>query len=648
MPLKASRVGEGYFLVLFEKSLALVPSSTEIASASHYQLKPDQVTSDEQEITRLRQELAVTKEELASTKKHLQAIIEEQEATNQDLRVANAEISASNEELQSTNEELETAKEEIQVTNEELTRLNSELHQRNIEANQVSNDLQNLLSSTSIPMLMLGRELIIRRFTPSAQSIFNLIPTDVGRPIGDINHNLNIPDLEAQVLKVIHTLSVKEQEVQDQEGHWYELQIRPYRTHDSRIDGAVLLLQDITQRKRFEEQRQQLLVQEQKAREAAEAANRAKDEFLSIISHELRSPLNSVIGWSQLLRRQSFDTAQTAHALEMIENAAKLQATLIADLLDISQLTTVNFQLNTSSIDLMPVIETAIDLARPLAEAKNLQMEAVLERNPLFVAGDAQRLQQVMGNLLSNAVKFTPAGGKVTVKLERAETLAQIQVSDTGQGISAKFLPHVFERFTQADGSRTRAKGGLGLGLAIVRHLVERHGGTVSATSPGEGQGATFLVELPLLIESQRVGERAAIAPPEPLAPSSLNDLHILVVDDDPGILELLKIILEQIAQVTAVTSAAEAIALLNANPGEYDLLLSDIGMPNEDGYTLIRQVRALGADFRRIPAVALTAYVGGEEPSEVLAAGFQRYVPKPVEPVQLVSVIAELIKAPL
>jgi len=648
VPLKASRVGEGYFLVLFEKSLALVPSSTEIASASHYQLKPDQVTSDEQEITRLRQELAVTKEELASTKKHLQAIIEEQEATNQDLRVANAEISASNEELQSTNEELETAKEEIQVTNEELTRLNSELHQRNIEANQVSNDLQNLLSSTSIPMLMLGRELIIRRFTPSAQSIFNLIPTDVGRPIGDINHNLNIPDLEAQVLKVIHTLSVKEQEVQDQEGHWYELQIRPYRTHDSRIDGAVLLLQDITQRKRFEEQRQQLLVQEQKAREAAEAANRAKDEFLSIISHELRSPLNSVIGWSQLLRRQSFDTAQTAHALEMIENAAKLQATLIADLLDISQLTTVNFQLNTSSIDLMPVIETAIDLARPLAEAKNLQMEAVLERNPLFVAGDAQRLQQVMGNLLSNAVKFTPAGGKVTVKLERAETLAQIQVSDTGQGISAKFLPHVFERFTQADGSRTRAKGGLGLGLAIVRHLVERHGGTVSATSPGEGQGATFLVELPLLIESQRVGERAAIAPPEPLAPSSLNDLHILVVDDDPGILELLKIILEQIAQVTAVTSAAEAIALLNANPGEYDLLLSDIGMPNEDGYTLIRQVRALGADFRRIPAVALTAYVGGEEPSEVLAAGFQRYVPKPVEPVQLVSVIAELIKAPL
>lgn len=756
MPLKAPDVGEGYFLVLFEDTPALVPTLTETATASD--------TSNEQEMTRLRQELAKTKE-------HLQSIIEEQQATNQDLRAANEEILSSNEELQSTNEELETAKEEIQATNEELNTINDELNRLNVEANQVSNDLQNLLSSTNIPILMLGGDLCIRRFTPLAQRILNLIPTDVGRPLGDINHNLNLPDLEQQLLDVINTLSVKEQEVQDREGHWYDLRIRPYRTIDNKIDGAVVLLvdidalkrsaqqlqaardyaeaivetmgepllvldsnlrvltanqsfynafqvipaetlsqsvfelgngqwniphlrslleevlpqnnqiddfeaehvfdrigrktmllsackilqadndemillaiQDISQRKLLEEQRNQMLVQEQTARSAAESASRTKDEFLSIVSHELRSPLNSVIGWTQLLRNRSFDAAQAAQALESIERAAKLQAKLIEDLLDISHITTVGFQLKTSSITLVPVIEAAIALVRPSAEAKNLQIEAMLEPQPLRVAGDASRLQQVIGNLLSNAIKFTPVGGQVTIKLERADSLAQIQVSDTGQGISAEFLPHVFERFRQADSSRTRVQGGLGLGLAIVRHLVEQHGGTVCAASPGEGQGAMFVVQLPLLEESKGVGE-TEILPPQPLVPSSLDGLRILVVDDDACLLELLTTILEQYgAQVTAVVAAAEAVAVLNANPGEYDLLLSDIGMPHEDGYALIRQVRALGTELGGMPAVALTAYVREEEQSESLAAGFQRYITKPVEPAQLVSVIAELV----
>jgi len=774
VPFPTPTMGEVYFLVLFEDTPALVPTLTETTTASSSQPAPEQDASDKQEMTRLRQELTATKE-------NLQSIIEEQQATNQDLRAANEEILSSNEELQSTNEELETAKEEIQATNEELNTVNDELHRRNIEANQVNNDLQNLLSSTNIPILMMGADLCIRCFTPLAQRILNLIPTDVGRPLGDINHNLNVPDLEQQILEVINTLSVQEQEVQDREGRWYDLRIRPYRTIDNKIDGAVVILvdidglkrsaqqlqasrdyaeaiietmgepllvldsklrvltanrafyeyfqvtpaethhhtifelgngqwnipalrslleevlpqnhqiddfeieheferigcktilvsackilqadndemillaiSDITERKLFESQRTQLLAQEQMARTAAESANRTKDEFLSIVSHELRSPLNSVLGWTQLLRKRNFDAAQTAHALEMVERGAKLQAKLVEDLLDISRIAAGTFKLNISPITLAPVVEAAMALARPLAEAKNLQMEAVLEPQ-MQVAADVDRLQQVIGNLLSNAIKFTPAEGRVTVKLERVGSFAQIQVSDTGQGISAEFMPHVFERFRQADSSSTRVQGGLGLGLAIVRHLVELHGGTISAASPGEGKGATFLVQLPLLEESrggrgvlEQGGERSS--PPQLFDSSSslLNGLRLLVVDDDAGMLELLTTILEQYGtQVTAVASAQEAIAVLNANPGEYNLLLSDIGMPHEDGYALIRQVRALGAELREIPAVALTAYARMEEQSESLAAGFQRCIIKPVEPAQLVSVIAELAARP-
>lgn len=322
-----------------------------------------------------------------------------------------------------------------------------------------------------------------------------------------------------------------------------------------------------------------------------------------------------------------------------------MQAKLIEDILDVSRITTGQIKLNVSSINFALVIEAAIALARPSAEAKNIQIEAVFDPESVRVSGDPDRLQQVIGNLLSNAIKFTPVGGRVTVKLECVGSLAQIQVSDTGQGISAEFLPYVFDRFRQADSSSTRSQGGLGLGLSIVRHLVELHGGAIQAASPGEGQGATFLVQLPLL--ETRVGwkmREEKIAPPHPLNSSLLNGLRLLVVDDDMGMLELLTAILEEYgAQVTAVTSASLAIAVLTASE-EHDVLLSDIGMPNEDGYALIRQVRALSAEAgRKIPAVALTADARVEEHRKSLALGFQRYIAKPVEPAHLVSVIAEL-----
>jgi two-component system CheB/CheR fusion protein len=634
--------------------------------------------------------------------------------------------------------------------------------------------------SVNIPIVMLGNDLSIRRFTPMAEKVFNLIPTDVGRPLNHIKPNINVPNLEQFILDVIDTLVVKEQEVQDTEGHWYNILIRPYKTIENQIDGAVMVLvdidalkrsteqikesrdyaeaivetipeplvvldanlrvntanrcfyqtfqvsptqtehntifelgngqweipqlrslleevlpennqidnfevehvfekigrktmllharkiqrtddqqmillviQDITERKLFEEQRNQILTAEQSARSVAEVANRTKDEFLSIVSHELRNPLNSMLGWTQLLRNRRVDAAQTEHALSMVERSAKSQAKLIEDLLDISRITTGKLQLNVSAIALAPVIEAAINVARPSAEAKNIQIEALLEAETIEVSGDPDRLQQVIWNLLSNAIKFTPVGGRVTVKLSRTGEIAQIQVSDTGQGISADFLPYVFERFRQADSSRSRAQGGLGLGLSIVYQLVELHGGTVHAESPGEGQGTTMTVRLPLqALPTDRFlpgdleqveSTTGLLVPLDSIQP--LEGLRVLVVDDEAGILELLKTIVEQYgAEVTAVGSAKEAIAVLTANPGQHDVLLSDIGMPNEDGYALIRQVRALSAELGgQIPAAALTAYVRAEEERESLATGFQRHIAKPVEPAQLVSIIADL-----
>lgn len=772
VPFKAPATGESYFLILFEDTPALLPALTETAAQSA-QSGQEQPLRDK-EMTRLRQELATTKE-------HLQSIIEEQQATNQDLRAANEEILSSNEELQSTNEELETAKEEIQAANEELNTINDELQRRNLESNQVSNDLQNLLSSTNIPIMMLGGDLRIRRFTPLAQRILNLIPTDVGRPFGDINHNLKVSDLEQQIFEVISTLTPKEQEVQDQEGHWYHLRIRPYRTIDNKIDGAVVILvdidalkrsseqlkasrnyveaivetmrgplvvldinlqvlvanrafyemfevtpaqteqrlifdlgngqwniprlrllleevlpsnsepdfqgfevehdfeqighkkmlfnvrritqvdqemillaiEDITEQKRLETELTQLLAQEQSARAAAETANRAKDEFLSMLSHELRNPLNSMLGWAQLLRRQNLDAARLTQGLEVIERSAKAQTQLIEDLLDISRITSGKLRLNVHLIELAPVIKAALEVVRVSAEAKQIQIESRLEPATERISGDLDRLQQVIWNLLSNAIKFTPVGGRVAVTLEYFDSIAQIQVSDTGIGISAEFLPYVFERFRQADGSRTRSNSGLGLGLTIVRHLVELHGGTIHAESPGEGQGATFTVRLPLQTNQEK---NAPLRVLEPVDSScelevpvgdvpSLEGIRVLVVEDEADNRELFMTVLKQYgAAVTGVASAGEALSTLMANPREYDVLLSDISMPESDGYTLIRQVRALSAEAGgQIPAAALTANARSEDRRAAIAAGFQIHLAKPVAPAQLAFVVANL-----
>lgn len=370
-------------------------------------------------------------------------------------------------------------------------------------------------------------------------------------------------------------------------------------------------------------------------------ANRIKDEFLAVLSHELRSPLNPILGWSKLLQVRKFDEAKTAQALATIERNAKLQSELIEDLLDVSRILQGKLSLNPTSIDLASTITAALETVRLAAQAKSIAVEVSLDSNVGAVSGDPTRLQQVVWNLLSNAVKFTPAGGRVEVRLEQVGNQAQITISDNGKGIPKEFLPYVFDYFRQADSATTRKFGGLGLGLAIVRYLVELHGGTVQADSPGEELGATFTVRLPLMPIEPAVNHQ------EQCSEASLNlkGVQVLVVDDDTDTREFLVFLLQQAqASVIWANSAGEALAaLMQFKP---DVLLSDIGMPDMDGYMLLRQVRALPPEQGgQIPAIALTAYAGDVNQQQALAAGFQRHIAKPVEPDELIGVIVNLIR---
>ncbi|HEY9729358.1 MAG TPA: PAS domain S-box protein, partial [Chroococcales cyanobacterium] len=414
----------------------------------------------------------------------------------------------------------------------------------------------------------------------------------------------------------------------------------PLRNEIGDVRGVIGAFVDITERKQAEREREQLLARERTAREEAQAANQIKDEFLAVLSHELRSPLNPILGWTKLLQTRKFDEQATQRALSTIERNAKLQTQLIDDLLDVSRILRGKIDLKVYPVNLAGVIDAALETVRLAAEAKGIEIQTRLAPDVGQVSGDAGRLQQVVLNLVSNAVKFTPSGGRVEIRLERVGRDAQIQVIDTGKGIKPEFLPHVFEYFRQEDGKTTRNFGGLGLGLAIVRHLVELHGGTVQAESPGEGQGATFAVRLPLIAIAKEITQDDT----PPIATSRLNRLQILVVDDVADMRELLATILEHYgATVRVAASAAEAlIAIEQFKP---DLLISDIGMSDIDGYMLLRQVRQLPPERGGlVPAIALTAYASEFDYQQALTAGFQKHIPKPVEPEELVKAITALL----
>jgi len=380
------------------------------------------------------------------------------------------------------------------------------------------------------------------------------------------------------------------------------------------------------------------------AYEEARAANRAKDEFLATLSHELRTPLSAIVGWTHMLRTGQLDSGTAARAIETIDRNARVQTQLISDILDVSRIVSGKLHLEVRPLELASTIAAALDTVRPSADAKGVVLVSSLEPAGMPVSGDPDRLQQVVWNLLANAIKFTPRGGRVELRLRRANTHAEVVVEDTGPGIPRAFLPHVFERFRQADGSSTRAHGGLGLGLAIVRHLVEAHGGTVRAENAAEGTGSVFTVRLPIMGHEPPMLAAPADAPALTLQRSQdLEGLRVLVVDDEADTRDMVCAILKsQGAQVEVASSAAAALAALpDARP---HILVSDVEMPGQDGYELIRQVRLLpGEAGGKVPAAALTAYARPEDRMRALMAGFQIHVPKPVQPAELVAVVASL-----
>jgi len=425
-----------------------------------------------------------------------------------------------------------------------------------------------------------------------------------------------------------------------------------HKLSDATLSALALISQGVAlslQRREADAERARLLQAAEGARETAEVANRAKDEFIATVSHELRTPLNAILGWARLLESGDLTKSEIAEAAAVIERNARAQSQLIEDLLDVSRIVSGKLRLDLRTIDLPEVVREAVRIIEPTAAVKSIKLDCVLDPNAGPISGDAERLQQIVWNLVSNAVKFTFKGGRVQVGLKREDSHVELTVSDNGMGIPADFLPHIFERFTQADTTNTRSHTGLGLGLGITRHLVELHGGAIYAFSDGPDTGATFCVHLPILILHQRP-EPAGVHPKEPATPpfdfcAELDGVRVVAVDDDADARRLLNAVLTRCnAKVTVVATAAEALAAVRElRP---DVLLSDIEMPNESGYDLLRQVRALPAEEGgNTPAAALTAYARVADRTRALRAGFQLHVPKPVEPSELIAVIANLAR---
>ncbi len=706
-------------------------------------------------------------EELHRTKEQLQATIEQHETSTEELKASNEELQSINEELRSTTEELETSREELQSINEELSTINQELKNRVEETTNINDDLQNLIASTDIATVFVDRGLRIKRFTPRALSLFNIIHADIGRSLTDITHRLEYDELAADTDEVFNSLRLIEREVRDADGRWYLARLLPYRTTEDKIDGAVLAFIDITKNKqaevqmRLSEERLRLLVESatdyaimtldaaglivswsqgaelifgyaeaemigqsyatlfvpedrdagvpeeemQKARESyrvvderwclrqdgsrffssgvmtplfanglhgytkiardltgsqhlavaradllihetqerakAEVANQAKDEFLAILSHELKHPMNLIQMSAQVLMRHpaAQNLPDVQRAAETIRQTIRIQGKLVDDLLDLSRHRAGKMTLNLQPVSLSQVITDALGIVCAEAAGKQIQIEVNLPDEPVIVEADPMRIEQIIWNLLSNATKFTPPGGQIYLRLEQEESEARLVVEDTGQGIDPAFLPHVFDMFRQADARTTRQQGGLGIGLALVQQLTELHGGRVAVESEGKGLGARFTIWLPLYGES---ASPSAVAVARDQA-SGLQGLRLLVVDDDASTSQMMRILLEaEGATVETALSGAEALRLAAA--ADFDVLLSDVAMPEMDGYDLIREWRK-GTRNTGIPAIALTGFGRPEDSKRAFAAGFTAHIKKPIEFDELIQTVRAVLK---
>jgi two-component system, chemotaxis family, CheB/CheR fusion protein len=738
---------ERYFLILFEEATA--EPDADVTARPRTPRKP----AHDEEVARLR-------EELAAAADYLQAVLGEHHDTMEELGAANEELVSANEELQSTNEELQSAKEELHSANEELTTLNDELGHRNQDLDTVANDLVNILESVQIPLIMVDEALRVRRFTPTAREVSSLQLGDVGRLLDDVKFKVRADDLLDRVREGLQSHAPREFEIQATDGRWFRLHIRPYRTSDGRLEGAILSFLDIdalkralgdaehardyaqsivetvptslvvidanlrvvsanppfnqafgappkaaAQRKLFElaggaldtpplreateqalasrthfqavevdctlpnigrrdlviagcpiqgaegaemvllaiediTERRQLERSEKEARVEAENANRAKDLFLATLSHELRTPLGTIMMAAQLLGINAEPDSKVQHASKAIERAVANQSRLIDDLLDISRIVSGKLMLDLQAVDLTTVVQDAVTVAEPSAEAKGIAITLSAEDDPLPVYGDPTRLNQVVSNLLNNAIKFTPSGGRIGVSLASIDGRARIVVSDTGIGIPSAVMPHLFDRFVQADSAMNRSYGGLGLGLAIVRHLVEVHGGEVRADSDGKGHGATFTVTLP---QSAHAFSREPAIVKRTVSRSIRGVRVLLVEDDDDGRVVCAAMLEEQGADVRAAGSVAEALAMAMAFAPQ--VILCDIAMPGEDGYAFIRKLRRTERG-RQTPIAALTALAGEVDRRRTLEAGFQLHLTKPIDAEQLATAVATLVAA--
>jgi signal transduction histidine kinase/ActR/RegA family two-component response regulator len=606
----------------------------------------------------------------------------ELEASNEELAAREEEIAQQNEELQSQTEELEQQTEELNAQAEELQSVNEQLGER-------ERSLVDLLETTAgdagesealaklgetIERLLAGRAMGAALLEVSGEEmvihpLFGVRPGPATirreRTLGELalrrrraaaladvalRPDLDLPALAHGVTRSVAAAPLAFSDVVAGVLEVYSTEPTEWPERDLRlVQWLAEQCGRLLTTSRLKDERERLLQAEHAARRDAEQANRAKDEFVATLSHELRTPLNAVLGWAALLKRSGCtDSAEMLKGVDVIERNARHQAQLISDLLDISRILAGKARLDVHVVDLPLVIENALESVRPAAEAKDVRIEHDLETVDRAVIGDPTRLQQVVWNLLTNAIKFTPRGGEVRVSVARVASYVQIKVSDTGDGIDPDLLPWLFGRYRQADSSFTRRHGGLGLGLAITKHIVELHGGTIEARSEGLGKGATFSVLLPVRAAHAGSGEPAESPCAEdsisPLANSqSLRDLAILVVDDEPDARELVGRILSDCgAKVTLAASGCEALRVLGEQ--RPNVLVSDIGMPEMDGFALIREVRSrYSDDDRRLVAVALTAYARPEDRTRTLLAGFHSHVAKPVEPVELVATIARL-----
>ena len=571
-------------------------------------------------------------QELAATREYLQLTIESQEASNEELQSANEEVQSANEELQSSNEELETSKEEIQSSNEELTTVNEELSVRNDELDRANNDLNNVFSSVQMAVVLLDSELRIRRFTPLAQRTFNIRPSDLGRPIGDINSKLIMEGFAESLAAAVTRGIDHESEVGGEGGVRYLLRVFPYRTQAQTIEGATVILIDINTLAQTQDNLRKRVAE-------LAMADQRRNEFLAILAHELRNPLTPLRNAAQILRTAPADAAVSARALELIERQVKHMSRLVGDLLDAARAQHGQIHLQREPLDLRDVVTRAIETMRPQFDARRQTLRVNVADAPIMIDGDAARIEQIASNILNNANKYTDDGGHIDVAVnasvgQKPGSHAVIRVADDGEGIDPELLPRLFDLFIQADRSLAHSQGGLGIGLSLVRTLVELHGGSIAAYSEGRGAGSEFTVQLPLLVDAHAPGP----SPIEHRPDISGHSKRILIVDDNPDVRDSTAMMLSLVGHETRVAGSGNE-ALKIANDFQPSIILIDIGLPDLSGYEVVQRLRE-SSDFAMTRMIAISGYDTPEARDQAVEAGFDHHFSKPVPLTELENLL--------